>query len=338
MQRKWPDMSDQPPFTITSEILNLVADISQAVGRLTAEFEQEKLLRLRKVNRMRTVQGSLAIEGNTLSEEQITAMLEGKRVIAPPREVLEAQNAIAAYDSISTWQPSDTKDLLAAHRLLMKGLVEKAGSYRSQGVGVMSGDQVVHMGPQAERVPTLMQELLAWLSHTDDHPLIASSVFHYEFEFIHPFSDGNGRMGRLWQTLILSNWQPVFINIPVESLVYQHQQAYYLAIRSSTAKTDCSPFIEFMLRMIRDAIKEGSTPPIKNEGLNTGLNAGLKLSPLDQVILELMRTDPTITNAVLAEQTGKAISTIERRIKKLKEHNLLKRVGAKKTGRWETLL
>ncbi len=330
-------MSYNPPFTITTEMLNRVADISQQVGRLTAEFEQEKLLRLRKVNRMRTVQGSLAIEGNTLSAEQITAILDGKRVIAPPKEVLEAQNAIAAYDTISTWQPADSKDLLAAHRLLMQGLVEKAGRYRSQGVGVMSGDQVVHMAPQADRVPKLMQELLDWLSDTDIHPLIASCVFHYEFEFIHPFADGNGRMGRLWQTLILSKWQPIFINIPVESLVYQHQQAYYLAIRSSTAKTDCSPFIEFMLQMIRDAIREGASQTLKNEGLSDGLNAGLKLSALDQAILERIKTDPTITNAQLAEQTGKALSTIERRIKKLKEHHLLKRVGAKKTGHWELI-
>lgn len=324
-----------PPFTITAEILNLVADISQAVGRLAAEFEQEKLLRLRKVNRMRTVQGSLAIEGNTLSQAQITAILDGKPVIAPPKEVLEAQNAIAAYDTISTWQAADNNDLLAAHRLLMTGLIAEAGRYRRQGVGVMSGDKVVHMAPQAERVPTLMQELLAWLRDTDIHPLIASCVFHYEFEFIHPFSDGNGRMGRLWQTLILSQWQPIFINIPVESLVYQHQEAYYLAIRSSTAKTDCSPFIEFMLQMIRDAIKEGSVQPIKNEGLSAGLNAGLKLSPLDHAILNLIKADRYITNAALAEQTGKALSTIERRIKKLKEQQLLKRVGAKKTGHWE---
>ncbi|WP_332397218.1 Fic family protein [Vibrio metschnikovii] len=201
-------MAYQPPFTITTEILNLVADISEAIGRLTVEFEQEKLLRLRKVNRMRTVQGSLAIEGNTLSEAQITAIIEGKRVIAPPKEVQEARNAIAAYEAIGSWQPSKSKDLLTAHQLLMTGLVEEAGRYRSQGVGVMSGDQVVNMAPQADRVPKLMGELLAWLRTTNVHPLMASCIFHYEFEFIHPFADGNGRMGRLWQTLILSQWHP----------------------------------------------------------------------------------------------------------------------------------
>lgn len=328
-------MAYQPPFTITTEIVNLVAKISEASGRLTVEFEQEKLLRLRKVNRMRTIQGSLAIEGNTLSEAQITAILEGKRVIAPPKEVQEARNAIAAYDAIGNWHPTDTNDLLAAHRLLMNGLIDNAGRYRNQGVGVMSGDQVVHMAPQADRVPVLMGELLAWLRTTDIHPLMASCIFHYEFEFIHPFVDGNGRMGRLWQTLILSKWQPIFINIPVESLVHQHQEAYYLAIRNSTAQTDCSPFIRYMLQMILDAIEDSTSRQFENAGISAGVNAGLKLSPLDHAILELIKADRYITNAMLAEQTGKAVSTIERRIKKLKENLFLKRVGAKKTGHWQ---
>ncbi|PIE37087.1 MAG: cell filamentation protein Fic [Gammaproteobacteria bacterium] len=328
-------MRYQPPFTITSDMLNLVAEISEAIGRLTVELEQEKLLRLRKINRMRTIQGSLAIEGNTLSEAQITAIIAGKRVIAPPKEVQEAHNAIAAYEAIATWQPGNSADLLAAHRLLMKGLVEDAGRYRSRGVGVMSGEQVVHMAPQAERVPELMRELLAWLRATHVHPLIASCIFHYEFEFIHPFSDGNGRMGRLWQTLVLSGWQPIFIHIPVESLVYQHQEGYYLAIRNSTAQTDCSPFIQFMLQMIRDAIEESTSHQLENAGIKAGIKAGLKLSALDLVILELIKADPYITHAALAEQTGKALSTIERRIKKLKEQSRLKRVGAKKTGHWQ---
>lgn len=327
-------MAYQPPFTITTEIVNLVAKISEASGRLTVEFEQEKLLRLRKVNRMRTIQGSLAIEGNTLSEAQITAILEGKRVIAPPKEVQEARNAIAAYDAIGNWHPTDTNDLLAAHRLLMNGLIDNAGRYRNQGVGVMSGEQVVHMAPQADRVPVLMGELLAWLRTTDIHPLMASCIFHYEFEFIHPFVDGNGRMGRLWQTLILSKWQPIFINIPVESLVHQHQEAYYLAIRNSTTQTDCSPFIRYMLQMILDAIEDSTSRQFENAGISAGVNAGLKLSPLDHAILELIKADRYITNAMLAEQTGKAVSTIERRIKKLKENLFLKRVGAKKTGHW----
>ncbi|AWB65535.1 cell filamentation protein Fic [Saccharobesus litoralis] len=326
-----------PPFSISNKSLNLVASISESIGRLSVEFEQEKLLRLRKVNRMRTVQGSLAIEGNTLSEDQITAILDGKRVIAPPKEVQEAHNAIVAYDTINDWQPRNTQDLLMAHQILMKGLVEDAGVYRKSGVGVMSGDQVVHMAPQAERVPKLMQELLEWVGNTDLHPLIASCVFHYEFEFIHPFSDGNGRMGRLWQTLMLSKWHKVFINIPVESLVHQHQEEYYLAIRRSTAQTDSSPFIEFMLQMILDAINESTLVADNSVGLNDGLSVGLKLSSLDKQILACIENNPYINNTELADKTGKSARSIERRIKILKDCNLLKRIGAKKNGHWHLL-
>ena len=211
-------------------------------------------LRLRRINRIRTIQGSLAIEGNTLSEAQITAILDGKRVIAPPREIQEARNAIAAYDCFEKWRPDSKTDLLEAHRILMAGLIDEAGIYRRGGVGVMAGDQVIHLAPPADRVPTLMRDLLGWLRLTDLHPLVASSVFHYEFEFIHPFADGNGRMGRLWQTLILSRWNPLFADIPVESLIHEHQQEYYARINRSTEEADSSIFVEFMLRMILDAV------------------------------------------------------------------------------------
>ena len=215
-----------PPFTLSNKTLTLVAKISESIGRLTVQQEQAKLLRLRKVNRMKTVQGSLAIEGSTLTQQQITAILDGKHVIAPPKEVQEAHNAINSYATITQWQPTTESHLVNAHLQMMTGLVKDAGMYRQAGVGVMSGEHVVHMAPQAERVPKLMAELLDWLETCDVHPLVASSVFHYEFEFIHPFSDGNGRIGRLWQTLILSKWHEVFINIPVESMVFQHQEDY----------------------------------------------------------------------------------------------------------------
>jgi len=322
-----------PPFTLSNKTLSLVAQISESIGRLTVQQEQEKLLRLRKVNRMRTVQGSLAIEGSTLTQQQITAILDGKRVIAPPKEVQEAHNAISTYEALPQWQPANSTHLLKAH-LLMKGLVEDAGMYRQEGVGVMSGEQVVHMAPQATRVPKLMTDLLEWLENSDVHPLVASCVFHYEFEFIHPFSDGNGRMGRLWQTLILSKWHEVFINIPVESMVYQHQDDYYLAIRQSTQQTDSAPFIEFMLQMIYDAISEANHIT-SNDGLNDGLNEGLKLSNLDKDILMLIQQDRYKTNAQLAEKCGKSQSTIERRIKFLKDAGLITRIGAKKTGYWQ---
>ncbi len=244
----------QPPFTITPEILNRVAAISEAIGRLSAFSDQPKALRLRRINRVRTIHGSLAIEGNTLSEAQITAILDGKRVIASPREVREVKNALAAYDHFEKWHPEMEKDMLMAHRLLMSGLIDEAGRYRQGGVGVMAGKQVVHMAPPAKRVPRLMAGLFDWLSATDAHPLVASSVFHYEFEFIHPFADGNGRMGRLWQNLILARWNPLFANIPVESLIFEHQAEYYQALQESTRQTDSAPFIAFMLQMILDTI------------------------------------------------------------------------------------
>lgn len=247
-------MKYQPPYTISPEILNRVAAISEAVGRLTVLTDKARTLRLRRINRIRTIHGSLAIEGNTLSEAQITAILEGKRVIAPPREVQEVKNALAAYDLFGTWKPEAEKDLLEAHRMLMSGLIDEAGLYRHGGVGVMAGQQVIHMAPPADRVPQLMGDLFGWLAATDVHPLIASSVFHYEFEFIHPFADGNGRMGRLWQSLILAHWNPLFADIPVESLIFEHQAEYYQSIKESTQKTDSAPFITFMLRMILDTV------------------------------------------------------------------------------------
>jgi len=244
----------QPPFSITPAIVNLVGQISEAVGRLTILGEQARSLRLRRINRIRTIRGSLAIEGNTLSEAQITAILDGKRVIAPPREVQEVRNALAAYDRFDTWNPGEEKDLLEAHGILMSGLIDEAGRYRSGGVGVMEGSRIIHMAPPADCVPALMGDLFRWLVGSETHPLIASSVFHYEFEFIHPFADGNGRMGRLWQSLILARWNPLFADIPVESLVYEHQAEYYQALQESTRQTDCAPFIAFLLTMILETI------------------------------------------------------------------------------------
>ncbi|GAC1374339.1 MAG: Fic family protein [Aquirhabdus sp.] len=248
-------MKYQPPYAITSKIIHLISLISESIGRLTVLEEIQDSLKLRKANRIRTIHGSLAIEGNTLSEEQITAILNGKPVIASPKEVQEVRNAIRAYEEFQQWHSTDEHDLLKAHQILMTGLIDEIGQYRNGGVGVMSGDRVVHVAPPASQVPRLMSDLLQWLAQSDEHPLIQSSVFHYEFEFIHPFADGNGRMGRLWQTLILSRWNPIFANIPVENLIYQNQRAYYDALQASTDQTDSATFIEFILQMIFDAIQ-----------------------------------------------------------------------------------
>ncbi len=247
--------SYQPPFTLTSDIVSLVAAIAEQVGRLSAQAGAGLDLRLRRINRIRTVTGSLAIEGNTLTEEQITALLDGKPVLAPPRELQEARNALAVYEQLTSWDGLSEGDLLAAHRLLMQGLLDAPGRYREGGVGVMADGAVLHMAPPASQVPRLMAQLFDWLT-SREHPLIASSVFHYEFEFIHPFADGNGRMGRLWQTLLLSRWQPALAWLPVESLIHRRQSGYYEALNASTRATDCAPFIRFMLGCIHEALRQ----------------------------------------------------------------------------------
>lgn len=272
-------MTYQPPFTITAKILNLIASISEQLGRLSALDEQAQALRLRRVNQIRTIQGSLAIEGNSLSVEQITAVLDGKPVIAPPKEVQEVKNALAVYEQFTVWNPFNESDLLLAHQQLMLGLVDQLGCYRSGGVGVISGKEVVYMAPPATQVPRLMADLFAWLENTDHHPLIASAVFHYEFEFIHPFADGNGRMGRLWQSLILAKWNPLFANLPIESLVHAHQADYYQAIADSTAQTDCAPFIEFMLANIQQALSQQLTPQATQQDNPQAVKAVLQKQP-----------------------------------------------------------
>ncbi len=295
----------KPPFTITSEILTLVANISELVGRLTEQLASQHDVRLRRVNRVRTIQGSLAIEGNTLSEEQITAILAGKRVIAPPREVQEAQNAIKVYDQFSFLQFGSEQDLLKAHKTLMLGLIDTAGAYRSGGVGVMKGDQVIHMAPPANRVPVLMGDLMRWLKQSQDHPLIKSCVFHYEFEFIHPFADGNGRMGRLWQSLILAEWQPLFANLPVESLIHQYQDEYYAAINRSTQITDSAPFIEFMLKMILDVLEEGAE--------SAGEQQTRQVSPQEthQVSPQVIRADIGLKYADISPQVQLLLQSVK---------------------------
>lgn len=280
--------SYQPPFTITPTIIRLISEISEKLGYLAAVSEKQLDLRLRRINRIRTIQGSLAIEGNTLSEEQITAILEGKRVIAPPKEVQEACNAIKAYELFESWQSESELDLLKAHEVLMAGLIDDAGHYRTGNVGVMKGEQVVHMAPPADRVRKLMSDLLSWLPNTDQHLLIVSSVFHYEFEFIHPFSDGNGRMGRLWQTLILSKWNPILAQLPVESMVYAQQDEYYQAINQSTQVTDSAPFIEFMLSNILSAIEENLTG---SESISSQMSPQVtpQVTPQVDQLLQVMR-------------------------------------------------
>jgi len=245
-----------PTVTFTSVIVNLVAEIGELIGRYTVLAEQNLTPRLRRANRIRTIQASLAIENNALTLEQMTAVIDGKRVLGLPREIQEVRNAFVAYEAMENWQPAAEPDLLSAHRLLMSAFVDRPGVYRSGGVGIFRGEQLAHMAPPADRVPYLMADLLAWLQRTDEHPLIASCLFHYELEFIHPFADGNGRMGRLWQTLILCHWKPLLAYLPVETVIRERQDDYYRVLAEADKLADATPFVEFMLQAIHDAISE----------------------------------------------------------------------------------
>lgn len=246
----------QPPFTITAKILNLVSEISAEVAKL--EMLEPKIITptLRKDYKIRTITGTLEIEGNTLGIEKVTALLEGKRVLGSVREIAEVQGAIKVYDNLENFNYKKLDDLLLSHKMLMDEILSNAGSFRTKDVGVGGSEGVVHVAPPSGQVYNLMHDLFSWLQETDIHPLIQSCVFHYEFEFIHPFSDGNGRIGRLWQSLILHNYKPVFSSIPVESVIKKHQQEYYKALEYSGSVGESTPFIEFMLEVIRDTIIE----------------------------------------------------------------------------------
>ena len=275
-----------PPFSITPPILDLVVRIAEEVGRLGLNDAASITPKLRRGNRIKSIHASLAIENNTLSMEQVTAVLAGQRVLGAPREIQEVKNAFNAYESLGSWNPNSCKDLLAAHGVIMNGIVDRPGSFRSGSVGIAKGETVVHLAPPAERVPGLMKDLLAWLEQTDVHPLIASCVFHYELEFIHPFADGNGRMGRLWQTLILSQWKPELAFLPVEDVIRQRQQAYYDTLASCDGVGDSSQFIQFLLTALLQALKETQAATSPTDQVNDQASDQVKL------LLKILKSNP----------------------------------------------
>ena len=246
-----------PPFEITNEMLEISAEIMENLGRLSNVNELEKLPRLRKVSRIKSVYSSLAIENNTLSIEQVTDILDGKRVLGPIDDIIAVKNAFEAYKKLDSVNPYDLNDLLKTHEIMMRGLVEEAGHMRSGNVGVFDGQgNVVHTAPPVNMAVKLIDQLFDWAKNADIQMLVKSSVFHYEFEFIHPFCDGNGRMGRLWQTALLSSWKPIFKYIPMESVIKDNQEEYYNVIAKSTSEGNSNAFIIFMLDVINKAIKD----------------------------------------------------------------------------------
>lgn len=315
-----------PPFTITNEMLSLVADIAETVGELNALMSQDAPHpMLRKENRIKTIQSSLAIENNSLSIEQVTAILEGKRVIAPPTDIQEVKCAISAYDLLPTINPFNPKDLLKAHQVMMNGLVRENGRFRSGGVGVVGNQGVVHIAPSPMMVPQLIGQLFEWISTTQVHPLISSCVFHYEFEFIHPFADGNGRMGRLWQTALLARWKPIFAWIPVESMVKEHQEEYYKTISFCDKVGNSTKFIEFLLSCIRQTIDDVATP-----------KKTPKKTP-KEVIVGLILADKHVTVATMAEALGINKRNAQKAVNQLVNDGIIRRIGPNRGGHWEII-
>jgi Fic family protein len=246
----------KPPFIITEKIANLALGIAEQIGKIQGSGEYGRSLHLRRTNRLRSVQSSAAIEGNTLSLEQVADIINGRRIVGNPLEIREVKNAYEAYERVLNLDPFNVKDFLAAHKLMTAGLVSESGRFRTGNAGVFSGREVVHFGAKPEYVQTLVKDLFDWAKKSDAHPLIKSSAMHFEIEFIHPFADGNGRMGRLWQTLVLSGWHEIFAWIPVETVVYENQAEYYRALGAASRAGDSTEFMEFMLESIMKAVKE----------------------------------------------------------------------------------
>lgn len=245
----------KPPYEITSKIIKLISFISERIGEVNAAHLSKAPTELRKRNRIKTIQSSLEIEGNTLTVEQITDILDNKRVLAPEKDILEVKNAILVYSKLPDFNAYKLSSLCKAHQLLMEGLVAKPGKLRTTAVGILKGNQVAHVAPPGDIVTALMNGLFAYLKNDDDILLIKSCVFHYEFEFIHPFLDGNGRMGRLWQTMLLKEYSPVFEFLPIETLVKAKQQLYYQVLETCDKQGKSTLFIEFMLEIIAEALE-----------------------------------------------------------------------------------
>ena len=247
-------MAYKPPYTITEKGADYLAKIVEAVTRLEYGTEFKQNLKQQKANRAQAIHSSLAIEGNTLTLDEVTAVAEGRLVAGKQTEIKEVRNAYAAYDRIMSFDPYRVEDFLEAHRLMTAGLVEESGRFRGGDVGVFAGDIAIHVGARPWFVPDLIKDLFEWAKASTLHPVLKSAVLHYEIEAIHPFADGNGRMGRLWQTLLLSKWNPFFSWIPMEAILYQKRPQYYQAIALSGEANDSGVFIEFTLSALLDIV------------------------------------------------------------------------------------
>lgn len=314
-------MEYEPPFKQTQEIEHLGMEIAELVGMLHQNSGLATSPILHRELRIRTIRSSLMIEGNTLTEDAVTAIMDGKRVLGPAREILEVENAKRAYELIGSLDPLSMEDLLRAHHTMMDGLIEHPGCFRTGDVGVFSGDALIHAGTPARYVPQVMADLFCWLSNTGLHPLISSCIFHYEFEFIHPFSDGNGRTGRLWHTLLLARWRPALAWLPVESVIRERQQGYYAALAESNAAGSSECFVAFMLQVIRDALLPFAQPETTEETHK-------------RQALAYFSQHPSETVANLAAHLGCSKRSAERIVASLRDEGLLQREGPARGGVW----
>lgn len=333
----------KPPFDITPEMLHLISEISEQVGIINMRLgENAPSPHLRKKSQIKTIHSSLAIEHNSLSLKQVTDIIDGKRVLGAPDEIQEVKNAIEAYRLMPELDAFKEKDLLKAHALMMKDLVKQAGHYRNDGVGVFDGNgNCLHMAPPADRVPQLMGDLFHWVKTTKEHPLIHSCVFHYEFEFIHPFIDGNGRMGRFWQTMLLSRWKGIFAWLPVETIVKEHQQDYYNVIAKCDAAGNSTAFVEFMLKCLLDAMEnyedtEEEIVELHDKVADKVANKVANKSA--QKVMLLLNENGHLTREELAERIGLSLGGIKKIINSLRENGFIERVGSNKTGYWKVTI
>ncbi len=332
----------KPPFTMTDEIMNMVIEIGELVGQITVYNKLSTNLILRRENRIKTIHSSLAIEQNTLTLDQVTDVINGKRVLAPPAEIKEVKNAYEAYEQLQKLNMYSIKDLLKAHKLMTNELVKEAGVFRSRNAGVYTSENVlIHAGSPANYVSSLMKDLFSWLKTSNMHPLVKSCIFHYEFEFIHPFADGNGRTGRLWHTLILQNWKEFFAWLQIETMIYENQNEYYAAINASNTAGESTIFVEFMLRMIHKVLKEivGNQSKHSNGGTNGGINGGINLKEMtvEQKLLILLKNDSKINVKQMSLVLEVSVRKIERTIAILKKDGKLERIGANKNGSWKVI-
>ena len=317
----------EPPYTLTSKIVKLTSDISELITEIKFTDKHRINPKLRKKNRIKSITGTLQIEGNSFDETKVTSIINGKTVFGTQKEIEEVKGAVLAYEHIDDYDYKSENDLLYAHKLMMGNLLNNAGKYRQSDVGIGGSAGITHIAPPAGRVPWLMKGLFEWLNITDEHLFIAGCVFHYEFEFIHPFSDGNGRIGRLWHSLILKAYKDVFAYIPIENLIKENQAKYYKALKESGIAGESTPFIEFMLEIILQSLKEYIKENVKSNQKSSQKS--------DQKILQLIKQDPRITIAQISYDIGMSESGVKKVIKKLKDNGKLKRTGSLKAGRWE---